>query len=108
MTPIVVVLVAGIVGVIYLTIQASQNLRQPVDERPIEDIQPNIYEKKNRMDRLQIQMNEKDPDFFTNTMDYNETDISNFTDSSISVRNLPNFRTLFHKNFRHSIERLST
>ena len=108
MTPIVVVLVAGIVGVIYLTIQASQNLRQPVDERPIEDIQPNIYEKKNRMDRLQLQMNEKDPDFLMNTIDYNETDMSNFTDSSISVRKLLNFRRLFHQIFRHSIERFLT
>ena len=75
MIPVVLILVAGIVGVCYLTVQASKNLRQPVQERPINDIKPDIEEKQNRMGRLKDLTNERNPpDFLIDNQRYNETD----------------------------------
>lgn len=75
--PVVLILVAGIVGVCYLTVQASKNLRQPVQERPINDIKPDIEQKQNRMARIKHFANDRNPPDFLIDKDqrYNETDL---------------------------------
>ena len=100
MVPIVLILVAGIIGVCYLTVQASNNLRQPVEERPIDDIQPDIEQQQKRIDRFKHAMNEKNPDFLIEDRVYNETDpkdISTISDvrKTFSEKVDDNFRTLF-------------
>ena len=87
LTPVVVVLVSGIVGVCYLTIQASNELRQPVEERPIENIIPEIQQKKTSTNRFKEQASDRnfsDSDLLISDQwnYYNETDISNITDTS--------------------------
>ena len=84
--PVILVLVAGIVGVCYLTVQASNNLRQPVQERPINDIDPNIEQKQRQNGRLKSFMNEKNPDFLIDRTVYNETDLNDIsTDSNVRM-----------------------
>ena len=85
--PVVLVLVAGIVGVCYLTVQASNNLRQPVQERPINDIDPSIEQKQRQNGRFKILANEKRPDFLIDTdyQVYNETDLKDITDSNVRI-----------------------
>ena len=75
MVPVVLILVAGIIGACYLTVQASNNLRQPVEERPIDDIKPEIEYQQRRIDRFKHAMNEKNPEsFLLDNRLYNETD----------------------------------
>ena len=82
--PVVLVLVAGIVGVCYLTVQASNNLRQPVQDRPIIDIDPSIEQKQKQNGRFKSFMNEKNPDFLIDTdyQVYNETDLKDISTNS--------------------------
>ena len=85
--PVVLVLVAGIVGVCYFTVQASNNLRQPVQERPINDIDPSIEQKQKQNGRFKSFMNEKTPDFLIDTdYKYNETDLKDIsTDRNVRM-----------------------
>ena len=83
--PVVLVLVAGIVGVCYLTVQASNNLRQPVQDRPINDIDPSIEQKQRQNGRFKSFMNEgREPDFLIDTdyQVYNETDLKDISTNS--------------------------
>jgi len=86
LAPIVLILVAGIIGVCYLTVQASNNLRQPVEERPIDDIKPDIEQQQGRIDRFKHAINDRNPDFLIDEdyRVYNGTDPKDIPTDTIS------------------------